>query len=114
VKKKVLIEDEVKKGISDVLPGIGSSSLKMAERLPDLKSSKPANPFERLSEKERLLAIYYLKGHTNREVKNMLRLHASTIGTMKSRLFGKLKIKSLIELVELARIYQPGILGFQK
>ena len=82
--------------------------------LPDLKSSKPGNPFERLSKKERLLAHYYLKGHTNSEIKKMLSLHASTIGTMKSRLFGKLKIKSLVELVELAMLFQPGILDFPK
>jgi DNA-binding NarL/FixJ family response regulator len=76
--------------------------------------SKPANPFERLSPKERLLAQYYLKGYTNREIKNMLRLHASTIGTMKSRLFGKLKIKSVLELVELAMLHEPGSLDFPR
>lgn len=67
------------------------------------------NPFEKLSEKERLIARYYLKGYTSTDIKKMLRLHASTIGTLKSRLFGKLKIKSLVDLVELARLYQPDI-----
>ena len=104
---------EVKKAISDVLLGTVYTSLNIEERLPELKSSKPANPFERLSEKERLLANYYLKGHSNTEIKNMLKLHASTIGTLKSRLFGKLKIKTLVELVELAMLYQPGTLYFQ-
>ena len=105
---------DVKKAISDVLLGISYTSLTIKEHFPVLKSSKPRNPFARLSEKERLLAHYYLKGHTNREIKKMLSLHASTIGTMKSRLFGKLKIKSLVELVELTMLYQPDILGFQK
>ena len=72
------------------------------------------NPFERLSEKERLIAHYYLKGHTSTEIKNILHLHASTVGTLKSRLFGKLKIKSMVDLVELARLYRPGISDFPK
>jgi DNA-binding NarL/FixJ family response regulator len=84
------------------------------EHFPDLAPTGVDNPFERLSEKERLIAHYYLKGHTSTEIKNMLGLHASTIGTLKSRLFGKLQIKSLVDLVELARIYPPGISDCQK
>ncbi len=84
------------------------------ERIPDPEPPETDNPFERLSEKERLIAHYYLKGHTSTEIKNILHLHASTVGTLKSRLFGKLKIKSMVDLVELARLYQPGISDFPK
>jgi two-component system invasion response regulator UvrY len=94
--------------------GTGYTSLKTKENFPDLRPRGTDNPFERLSEKERLIAHYYLKGYTSTEIKKMLNLHASTIGTLKSRLFGKLKIKSLVDLVELARLYQPGISDYLK
>ena len=71
------------------------------------RGAKPENPFEKLSAKERLIAHYYLKGYTSTEIKKMLRLHASTIGTLKTRLFGKLRIKSMVALAELARLYRP-------
>jgi DNA-binding NarL/FixJ family response regulator len=77
------------------------------EHLPDRKRPVAENPFERLSAKERLIAQYYLKGYTSTEIKKILCLHASTIGTFKTRLFEKLKIKSLIDLFELARVHQP-------
>jgi DNA-binding NarL/FixJ family response regulator len=76
------------------------------EHLPDRKRPITDNPFERLSAKERLIAQYYLKGYTSTEIKKILCLHASTIGTFKTRLFEKLKIKSLIDLFELARVHQ--------
>jgi len=76
---------------------------------PDRKSPITDNPFERLSAKERLIAQYYLKGYTSTEIKKILCLHASTIGTFKIRLFEKLKITSLIGLFELARLYQPEL-----
>jgi DNA-binding NarL/FixJ family response regulator len=78
------------------------------------KTPKMKNPFEKLSAKERLIARYYLLGYTNTEIKKILHLHASTIGTLKIRLFGKLKIKSLVALVELARLYQPDLYDLQK
>jgi DNA-binding NarL/FixJ family response regulator len=81
--------------------------MKKKEHLPDRKHPITDNPFERLSAKERLIAQYYLKGYSSTEIKKILCLHASTIGTFKTRLFEKLKIKSLIDLFELARLHQP-------
>jgi len=102
--------EEVKKAIYDVLHGIIYTSEKVKEHyLHDMKSEKTDNPFEKLSDKEMLIAKYYLKGHTHTEIKKMLRLHSSTIGTLKTRLFGKLRIKSLVDLIELARLYKPNI-----
>lgn len=100
--------EEVKKAIYDVLHGTLYTSQKVKEHfLNDLKSKKADNPFEKLSDKELLIAKYYLKGHTHTEIKKMLHLHSSTIGTLKNRMFGKLRIKSLLELTELARLYKP-------
>ena len=100
--------EEVKKAIYNVLHGTLYTSQKVKEHfLNDLKSKKTDNPFEKLSDKELLIAKYYLKGYTHTEIKKTLKLHSSTIGTLKARLFGKLKIKNLIDLTELAKLYKP-------
>ena len=98
---------EVKRAIFDVLQGTTHTSVKTNEHFGHEKHPIPNNPFEKLSPKERLICHYYLKGYTSTDIKNILSLHSSTIGTLKLRLFGKLKIKNMIELVELARLYQP-------
>lgn len=98
---------EVKRAIFDALQGTTYTSVKTNEHFGHEKHPIPDNPFEKLSPKERLICQYYLKGYTSTDIKNILSLHASTIGTLKLRLFGKLKIKNMIELVELARLYQP-------
>ena len=100
--------EEVKKAIYNVLHGTLYTSQKVKELfLNDLKSKKTDNPFEKLSDKELLIAKYYLKGYNHTEIKKMLKLHSSTIGTLKTRLFVKLKIKSLVDLIELSRLYKP-------
>ena len=100
--------EEVKKAIYDVLHGTLYASPKIKEHfLHDLRTRKTDNPFEKLSDKELLIAQYYLKGHSHTEIKKMLKLHSSTIGTLKARLFGKLRIKNLFDLTELARLYKP-------
>jgi two-component system invasion response regulator UvrY len=100
---------EVKRAISDVLQGTTYTSVKINGHFRYEKPSATDNPFEKLSAKERLICHYFLKGYTSTDIKKMLGLHASTIGTLKLRLFGKLRIKNMIELVELARLYQPDI-----
>jgi two-component system invasion response regulator UvrY len=98
---------EVKRAIFDVLQGTAYTGVKTNEHSRHEKPSATDNPFEKLSAKERLICQYYLKGYTSTDIKKILGLHASTIGTLKLRLFGKLKVKNMIELVELARLYQP-------
>jgi DNA-binding NarL/FixJ family response regulator len=100
--------EEVKKAIYNVYHGTLYASQKVKELfLNDLKSKKTDNPFEKLSDKELVIAKYYLTGYSHTEIKKMLKLHSSTIGTLKTRLFGKLKIKNLVDLTELAKLYKP-------
>jgi DNA-binding NarL/FixJ family response regulator len=106
--------EEVKKAIYDVLHGTLYTSQKIKESfLHDWNSKKTDSPFEKLSNKELLIAKYYLMGYSHTEIKQMLKLHSSTIGTLKTRLFGKLKIKNLVDLTELARLYKPDISDVQ-
>lgn len=101
--------EEVKKAIYDVLHGIPYTSQKIKDHLSPGPASKTDNPFEKLSDREFEIARYYLKGYSNAEIKKMLNLHSSTIGTLKNRLFGKLRIKSLVDLTELARLYKSDM-----
>jgi two-component system invasion response regulator UvrY len=77
------------------------------KELIELKKSKDGmdNPFDALSDREIQIAKYLIGGKSNADIKNTLNIHSSTIGTHKIRLFDKLQIKSMVELVELAKLY---------
>ncbi|RNA61478.1 DNA-binding response regulator [Chryseobacterium nematophagum] len=62
-----------------------------------------------LSYRERSVYFYLVKGNGILEIANKLGLHQSTISVYKKRLFKKLKVKSLVELIRL--YYKYGISG---
>jgi DNA-binding CsgD family transcriptional regulator len=74
----------------------------------DLKKGTD-NPFHKLSDREMQTVKYLLHGYSLPEIKKILNIHSSTIGTYKTRIFEKLKIKSLGELSELAKMYRMEI-----
>ena len=71
-----------------------------------MMAKRTDNPFEELSNREMEIAKYLLLGYSQAEIKKLLNLHSSTLGTHKVRFFEKLKIKNIFELGELARLYQ--------
>jgi len=98
---------EVKKAIYSVLNGTIYTSQRVKEHLNnELESRKTDNPFEKLSDREIQIARCFLLGYSPGEIKKMLNLHSSTIGTHKTRLFEKLKIKNVYDLGELAKLHQ--------
>jgi DNA-binding NarL/FixJ family response regulator len=66
---------------------------------------KNNNVFDKLSAREFEIMSYFLQGHGSKEISNFTNLHSSTIGTYKFKIFEKLNIKSIIELRELAAVY---------
>ncbi|RNA60484.1 DNA-binding response regulator [Chryseobacterium nematophagum] len=60
-----------------------------------------------LSKRERSVYFYLVQGNGLLEIANKLGLHQSTVSIYKKRLFKKLKIKSLVELINL--YYKYGI-----
>jgi DNA-binding NarL/FixJ family response regulator len=64
------------------------------------------NPFVALSPRERELALLLLKGNNLKEAQNALHLKSSTVSTMKNRLFTKLRVTNLIELIRLAESFR--------
>jgi two-component system invasion response regulator UvrY len=100
-------DEEIVSAIKQVLKGKLFVSTKLAETLgSDLANgNKNSNPFETLSERELAVANHLLKGNSILGISQIMNLHPSTVGTYKTRIFEKLSIKSLIDLTELARIY---------
>ena len=63
------------------------------------------NPLNQLTDRELQIAELYAKGAGNLEIANALDLKQNTVSTFKKRIFKKLKINSLVELIELMRIH---------
>ena len=99
-------ESEIILAIKQVINGKRYISREFAEMLGDeLSGIKTHNPFNMLSERELTVVGYLMKGNKISTIGEIMNLHPSTIGTYRTRIFEKLNIKSLIDLTELARIY---------
>lgn len=103
--------DEIKKAITCVLRGDIYISKKLKKELSEEMHSKKGgdNPFKKLSDREIQTVKYLLHGYSLLEIRKILNVHSSTVGTYKTRIFEKLKIKTIRDLGELARMYQLEI-----
>jgi two-component system, NarL family, invasion response regulator UvrY len=98
--------DETKKAILLILNNKRYISDSLAHALVEDTSRKMTdNPFNKLSKREFEITNLMLAGHTLTNICKSLGLSLSSVGTFKSRIFKKLGTKNLIELSELARIY---------
>ncbi len=82
-----------------------SDNVKEAMFLESLTGAAKNSSFEALSDRELQIANKLAEGLPLKEISNQLNLHSSTISTYKNRLFEKLKIRSIPELVEILRLY---------
>lgn len=82
-----------------------SEVVKEAMFLGSLGGATKESPFEALSDRELQIANKIAEGLSLKEISNQLNLHSSTISTYKNRLFEKLNIRSVPELVEILRLY---------
>lgn len=71
-----------------------------------LNKSQSVNPLETLSNRELEVANKLVKGLPLKELSQQLNLHTSTVSTYKNRVFDKLNIQSIPELVEILRMYE--------
>jgi DNA-binding NarL/FixJ family response regulator len=105
--------DEIKKAIESVLNGVMYISPNLKRHFyEDMMAKRTDNPFEKLSNREIQIAKYLLLGYSHAEIKKILNLHSSTVGTHRLRFFEKLKIKNLFELGELAKLYEVDLSKF--
>jgi two-component system, NarL family, invasion response regulator UvrY len=97
---------ELKRAIHSILEGKTFLSNSFKEHLrSDALPGEKDNPFKKLSDREMQVAKYFLLGYSYAEIQKILNVQTSTIGTLKMRLFGKLNIKTMFDLGELARLY---------
>jgi len=98
---------ELKKAVELVLNDRKYISENLAEQLAaEIGSSQPNNPFDKLSAREFEIANLLIAGKSGSEISELLSINSSTVGTHKSRLFEKLGVSNLPELIEVARIYK--------
>lgn len=80
------------------------SDLQKDQLVQSILNGKAAeDPFNLLSEREKEIALLFLKGMGVLEVANTLALSQSTASTFKARIFKKLDVRSIVELNNVAR-----------
>jgi len=82
-----------------------SEAVKEAMFFESVSGNTKTSPVEVLSDRELQIANKLAEGLPLKEISNQLNLHSSTISTYKNRLFEKLKIRSVPELVKILRLY---------
>ncbi len=70
-----------------------------------LNQKVTSKPVESLSNRELEVANKLTEGLSLKEMSNQLNLHSSTISTYKNRVFEKLKVNSVPELIEVLKMY---------
>jgi two-component system invasion response regulator UvrY len=98
--------DEIKKAITTVLNNKKYISMGLSQLLiEDMHNKHPENPFDSLSLREFEIVGHLIRGESVAEICQKLKLHPSTIGTHKSRIFEKLKCSNIIDLNLLAKVH---------
>ncbi|MFW0739415.1 response regulator [Flavobacterium sp. T12S277] len=67
-------------------------------------NKKPINPLDVLSKREFEIAELLIMGEGNLEIANRLNIQMSTVSTYKSRVFEKLKVNNIVELIDVFKI----------
>lgn len=102
-------EDEIKKAIWTVLKGNRYISPALAQIISrDALEKKKENPFDELSNREFDVAMRLTRGDSVSVIAESLNLHASTVGTHKAHIFEKLGVQNIIQLADLARLYDTN------
>lgn len=72
-----------------------------SQLLDSVRNPSLINPLLRLTERELEIAELYSKGLGNLEIANRLDLKQNTISTVKKRIFEKLEVDNIVDLIEL-------------
>ncbi len=102
-------EEEVLRALKIFLSGQNYISQKLNDiMVNDLRGSSGKineNPFANLSIREIEVTQHLLEGASVKDISQKMDLHANTVVTYKHRLFDKLSIRTLVDLSNLARVY---------
>jgi two-component system, NarL family, invasion response regulator UvrY len=70
-----------------------------------VQANDPQNPFDELSDREIAVAQNLLRGIGVKEIAGELDLKSSTVATYKARIFGKIGVKNIMDLRNIAQLY---------
>jgi len=100
-------EATIKKAIRLVMSGSTFLSVAMIDVMGlYLKSGSTVNPFDKLSKREFEVALHCIKGLTTNEISHTMTIQPPTVSIYKSRIFYKLSIKNIHDLVAMAKEYE--------
>lgn len=101
---KLSEEEEIKNAILAMInTGEYISPQTQALLMNSLNNRNLVNPLLSLTEREMEIAKMYATGYGNLEIANLLDVKQNTISTIKKRMFKKLKIENIVELIELVK-----------
>lgn len=97
---KMSSEDEIKEAITSVVNTGKFISSNVQEKITDSYIGKRSiNPLEELSNRELEIAQLMVDGFGNTQISTMLNLQKSTVSTYKNRIFEKLQIDNISDLI---------------
>ncbi|WP_300671826.1 response regulator transcription factor [Soonwooa sp.] len=104
---KLSEESEIKNALSKIInDGEYLSPSTQTLLLNSIHGKSSINPLENLSERESEIAKLYAKGLGNLEIANLLDIKQNTVSTLKKRIFEKLNVDNLVELIELIKNHE--------
>lgn len=99
-------EQEVKNALKSMMVSGKYITQNIKDRILDSYiSKKPVNPLELLSNREVEVARLLIKGYGNMEIAEQLQVKKSTVSTFKNRIFEKLEINNLADLIDFFQLY---------
>lgn len=106
---KEISEDEIKYAINTIISSGRYITQNIKDRILDFYiSKKPANPLDLLSNREIEVAQLLIKGYGNLEILELLNIKKTTVSTYKNRIFEKLEIDNLADLIKFFQLYYDG------
>lgn len=103
---KLSSEEEIETAISKILQEGKYLSSSVKEKIADsFLNNKPVNVFEQLSDRELQIGKMLVEGYGNTQISERLSLQKSTVSTYKNRIFEKLNVTNLSDLIQLFQLY---------
>lgn len=100
-------EDEMKNALNSMMLNGKYITPNIKDKILDSYiSKKPINPLDTLSVREIEVARLFIKGFGNMEIAEFLNIKKSTVSTFKNRIFEKLEINNIAELIEFFNLYE--------
>lgn len=106
---KEISEDEIKYAINTIISSGRYITQNIKDKILDFYiSKKPVNPLDLLSNREIEVAQLLIKGYGNLEILELLNIKKTTVSTYKNRIFEKLEIDNLADLIKFFQLYYDG------